>query len=168
MKSIHYLVVLLAIAILWSGCDKESALEKARQWDVSGITPIKDSVSIAPYSKPKKYDVYDVYILEEGDGNVPLHQQEVCYEVNIFLESNGSAVFTTIESGPQCSYLGDRKIPLFGLDHGILKMSYGAKYRCVFPPELGYGYEINNSTYAMAFVPPGSTIYVDVELTSQH
>jgi peptidylprolyl isomerase len=132
--------------------------------------------------------------LQEGDGAVPLAGQTVSVHYTGWLDGFDSEkkfgvhsprctlhlpapparIGAALTSSPYISLSHtdssyDRRKPLSfavgtgrvikGWDEGLLSMKVGGKRRLVIPAELGYG-----SKGAGGIIPPGATLYFDVEL----
>jgi hypothetical protein len=78
MKYFKVVAALFVLAIASGSCTKQTALEKATPWDVSGITPITVSSELVPGSE------YLIYVVSEGTGRLPFHGDYMCFQANGF------------------------------------------------------------------------------------
>lgn len=157
MQQRSLLLLFVLLLGIFSACEDETALEKAKPWDVSGISPKTYRAQRPGYAG---YE-YQVYVVEPGTGPLIQHGQYVCYRFNAFL-LDGTAFQTTIDADPYCYTVDTNSFPIAGLEEGILLMRKGSKYRFVFPSQLAFG-----SNYSFnGVVPPNSTVMFDVEIQS--
>lgn len=106
--------------------------------------------------------------VDPGTGAKPLAGQTISCHYTGWLDGFGDG-FQPGDSDKKFDSSYDRRKPLSfavgtgrvikGWDEALLDMQVGAKRRLIIPPELGYGQK-----GAGGIIPPGATLYFDVEL----
>ncbi len=157
MKQLYFAICILTLSIVFTGCDKKSALEKAEPWSIEGVKPTSHTVDRPQF---RGYD-FEIYEVEAGEGPTPIHGQTVQYDFSAFTES-GTAFSTTIDGKPGIYTIGFQGGAIIGLQEAFMYVRKGGKYRFSFPPELAYGdqYQFGGR------VPPNSRVFYDVTIVS--
>ncbi len=138
--------------------------------------PLAASVALVPSPPafaaatklPSGLQVIDV---EEGAGATPQAGQNVSVHYTGWLDGFGESRLGDGDSVKKFDSSYDRRKPLTfavgtgrvikGWDEALLSMKVGGKRRVIIPPELGYG-----ERGAGGIIPPGATLYFDMELLS--
>ncbi len=121
-------------------------------------TPL--AASAADVTTPSGLHVIDTKV---GIGPVPTAGQTVTvnYTGWLFVDGKKGRKFdSSLDNGEPFSFtLGQGQV-IKGWDEGLATMKVGGKRKLIIPPELGYG------DRAMGPIPPGSTLYFEVELVA--
>lgn len=107
-------------------------------------------------------------VVDEGTGAKPTEGQMISAHYTGWLDGFGDG-FLPGDSEKKFDSSFDRRKPLSfkvgtgrvikGWDEALLDMKVGAKRRLIIPAELGYG-----AKGAGGIIPPGATLYFDVQL----
>jgi peptidylprolyl isomerase len=74
--------------------------------------------------------------------------------------ADGRVLFNSREKGVPVTFVLGANQVIPGIDEGVTGMRVGERRELVVPPSL------DGRTYDPAFIPPGSTLYYDVELVA--
>lgn len=121
---------------------------------VAGPWPVRDGAKGSWERTDAGLEVLDV-AEGEGDEAVAGATVEVHYTGML---ANGAVFDSSVERGQPFAFrIGAGKV-IRGWEEGVQGMRVGGKRRLVVPPELGYG------DRAAGPIPPGSTLYFEIEL----
>lgn len=126
------------------------------------LVDIKAAIKIEPYNivglkKNSDPSGIEYYIVEQGDGKKVSEGGKVKFNYSAFLD-NGKLFDSSIKKGEPLEILAGQGNILKGLDIAVSLMHVGDKYRCIVPPELGFGSKGNS------IIPPNSSIIFDIEI----
>lgn len=117
-----------------------------------GQIPAYDKSDIQTTTSGLQYVIY-----EEGSGDKPITGDTVVANYSGYL-SDGTKFDSSIDRGTPFEFAIGRGAVIQGWDEGFALMNPGTKALLIIPSDLGYGPNGSGS------IPPGATLYFDVEL----